>query len=131
MRFDQLPSVRFSQLVGRIQQRRQQILLAVGVAHARVAADARQTAVRENNPPHRLPEIGLVMVQTFSLFQTCSPGVEMQHRCVGRADDHVADIEITVMVERVVGEKVRTDVSLTNRFSSDHGFVVRIAFYTY
>ena len=51
------------QPVRRVQQGGYQVLLTVGVAHPCIPPNPRQPPVREDHPPHHLPQRRFVMVQ--------------------------------------------------------------------
>ncbi len=108
------------------EQARQQVVLAVAVTLARVAADAAEAAVAEDQPPDQLPEFAAVKVEPLGRIPAGRPAGEVHHRHIAQADEHVSDVEVAVVIERVVVEVIRADVPLSQRPAGEDRAVVGI-----
>ena len=98
------------------------VALAVGVAGPGVAADPEKAAVGEDKMFHDLPEILRVKIQLRRRLLTELLEVEVKHRQIRKADHHVPDIQITVMIQRIVRREVESDVPFPQGFSPEESF---------
>ncbi len=91
---------------------RQRVVLAIAVAHARVAADPPQPPVIEGQTLRQLPQLVHVVIEFGRDGQIVGLAEEMEHGHVRQTDLHVAQVHVAVMVQGELFGVVGADVPL-------------------
>ena len=122
----ELGRVSLAKLVHSQEQCREQILLAVRVAQPRVSPDASKPPVTKDETTRHHPQVRQVMKERRRRFPPQGPHIKVKHGRIGKTDQHIADIQVPVMVQRIVGEKVGAHVPLPHRLSGHDAIVLCI-----